>query len=167
MPGSWVVVDKEGRAVLTPVNTPQVGAALCSAVLCALCLFTTKLYKNLQGRDPLLPGWLKVERGGRVVAPSDSLIQRSLHLVTESCREQRFSLTMDGLNLERELVGRTVGSYDGSHSGLPDCSLQSCDWICPVLVTNLSSIVLRTTVMSTGPWEVAVHQNSRYLTPQL
>ena len=28
MPGSWVVVDKEGRAVLTPVNTPQVGGAL-------------------------------------------------------------------------------------------------------------------------------------------
>ena len=45
MPGSWVVVDKEGRAVLTPVNTPQVGGALCSAVLCAFCLFTTKLYK--------------------------------------------------------------------------------------------------------------------------
>ena len=101
------------------------------------------------------------------MAPSDSLIQRSLHLVTESCREQRFSLTMDGLNLERELVGRTVGSYDGSHSGLPERFLQSGNKNCPVLVSNLSSLVLRTTVMSTGPWEVAVHQNSRYFTPQL
>ena len=94
-----------------------VQCAVCS-VQCAVCLITA--LQNLQGRDPLLPGWLKVARGGRVVAPSDSLIQRSLHLVTESCMEQRFSLTMDGLNLERELVGRTVGSYDGSHSGGPE-----------------------------------------------
>ncbi len=39
------------------------------------------------GQDPQLPGWLKA-RGGQVVQPPTSLLQRAVHVRTVHCQNQ-------------------------------------------------------------------------------
>ena len=53
--GSWAVVNKQGIVVRVPVNTPQVFF---------LPAFGQKdMTLLMQGRDPHLPGWVKVQSG--------------------------------------------------------------------------------------------------------
>ena len=61
----------------------------------------------MQGRDPLLPGWVKVQSGqvlqfkksisqevdlSQVLPPAPSLVLRGMHLTTHSCTKQQFEV---------------------------------------------------------------------------
>ena len=100
--GSWAVVNKQGIVVRVPVNTPQVFF---------LPAFGQKdMTLLMQGRDPHLPGWVKVQSGqvilqlyikeafskqvdlSQVLPPAPSLVLRGLHLTTHSCTKQQFEV---------------------------------------------------------------------------
>ena len=78
-PGTWVVADQAGRAVGAEVNNKQVWTK---------GVFWGKI--TFQGRDPSLPGWLKLSASQAPLPPSQQLISRGLHLQTMDCQRQQF-----------------------------------------------------------------------------
>jgi hypothetical protein len=63
IPGSWGVVEEPDRLLRFLAVNPA------------------------GGQDPQLPGWLKA-RGGQVVPPPASLLQRAVHVRTVHCQNQ-------------------------------------------------------------------------------
>ncbi len=63
IPGSWGVVEEPDRLLRFLAVNPA------------------------GGQDPQLPGWLKA-RGGQVVPPPTSLLQRAVHVRTVHCQNQ-------------------------------------------------------------------------------
>ena len=92
--GTWVVANGDGRVVRTRVNPPH-------------------------GYDTSLAGWVKVQ-DGEVVPPSNVLIQRGVHLSTQRCKEQVFSVDTSGLHLGSLHFDKQADTglvWDGRYTG--------------------------------------------------